>query len=107
MRPPQDRLCRLLTQLRVSRCLLVLHSPGLSALVLSICLSIHWQRAGRQLPLEEVTSACGQVSRTEKVTGFSWEGGCPELTLGVALEVAAGRTDSATELGNGRTFQGG
>lgn len=53
----------------------------------------------------DVSLRTGEPDR--KVTGVSWEGGCPELTLGVALEVAAGRTDSATELGNGRTFQGG
>lgn len=64
--PPRDRLCRLLTLLRVSRGLLVLHPLGLSALVLSVCLSISRGKAGRQLPLEEVTSACGQVSRTER-----------------------------------------
>lgn len=93
----QDRLCRLLTQLRVSRGLLVLHSPGLSTLVLSICLSVHWQAAA--LGGDDVSLRTGE--RDRKVTGVSWEGGCPELTLGVALEVAAGRTDSATELGNG------
>lgn len=42
-----------------------------------------------------------------KVTGVSWEDECPELTLGVALEGAAGSTDSATELGSGSTSQGG
>lgn len=41
------------------------------------------------------------------MTGVSWEDVCPELTLGVALEGAAGSTDSATELGSGSTSQSG
>lgn len=105
---PQDRVCLLLTPLRVSQGLLVLHPPGLSALALSVHQSVCPLAEGRQaaaLGGGDVSLRPGEWDR--KVTGVSWEGECPELTLGVALEGAAGSPDYATELGSGSTSQGG
>lgn len=84
-----------------------LHPPGLSALALSVLLSVCPLADGKQaaaLGEGDVSLRTGEWDR--KVAGFSWEGECPELTLGVALEGAAGSTDSATELGSGSTSQG-
>lgn len=59
--------------------------PGLPALLhLSVCLSVTEGRQAAALGRGDVSLRTGE--RDRKVTGASREGGCPELTLGVALE---------------------